>query len=254
MAIDDPAVLARLTPQPNNFDAPVRVDQLHSAACDQIARSPGREAFVRELAGLDVSNLTGPDDANAICLAAWAALQRCVEDGSIEPCIFPPEGARFFRLPPDALFTAGPVSDPFGEDRERTYPWHLADTAWRTGQLGLQDGSLALAPLSERKLPVFVSRTHEKNALTLIDRLLAEGAARGLVRLDQPDSDEAVDQTIRRLSDERGGRLPLNVGAILVIEDHPTRRRDEVRDRIRAIQGPQRPGPTGPRNRAAKKN
>jgi hypothetical protein len=254
MAIDDPAVLARLTPQSYDFRAPVRVDQLHLAACDRIAQSPGRNAFVSELAGLDLSNLPETDAANAICLAAWAALQRSVGDGSLEPCILPPDGARFFRLPPEALFTAGPVPDPFSQGDDSTYPWHLADTAWRTGQLGRHDGGLALASLSERKLPVFVSRAHEKAVLTLIDRLLAEGAAMGLVRQEPADSDEAVDQTIRRLIEERGGRLPLNAGAILVIKDHPTRRRDEVRDRIRAIQGPQRPGPTGPRNRAAKKN
>jgi hypothetical protein len=66
-----------------------------------------------------------------------------------------------------------------------------------------------------------------------------------------PDSDERVDATIRELIRERGGVLPQNEGATIVRAKHSTRRRDEVRERIKALTGNLRPGPTGPRaNRA----
>jgi hypothetical protein len=66
-----------------------------------------------------------------------------------------------------------------------------------------------------------------------------------------PDSDERVDATITELIRARNGVLPQNAGAAIVRGKHPTRRRDELRERIKALTGNVKSGPSGPRaNRA----
>lgn len=67
----------------------------------------------------------------------------------------------------------------------------------------------------------------------------------------QDDSDAAVDETIRRLSDERGSPIPRNKGAQEVRRLHPSRTITEIKARIIALFPKERPGPKGPRKRAA---
>lgn len=168
--------------------------------------------------------------------------------------MLPPNGGRFLQLPANSLFPGGAGPDCFSSENNSNYPWHLADTAWRTGYFGLLDGGFELGPLHRLGLQVFVSEKQAKAAFDALRGWL-EPAAEGSssTPFQNPDSDEAVDMTIRRLVMEREGHLPLNDGAKYVIERHPTRRRDEIRKRIAAITKPTRSGPVRPRNRAAKK-
>ena len=55
------------------------------------------------------------------------------------------------------------------------------------------------------------------------------------------------DATIRDLIRQEGGHLAQNIGAAIVREKHPTRRRDELRERIAALNSSNKPGPHGPR-------
>jgi hypothetical protein len=70
-------------------------------------------------------------------------------------------------------------------------------------------------------------------------------------RFAADDCDDAVDATIRRLTDERGSPLPRNAGAKHVQALHPTRTYTAVRARIRAVLPDVLPGPKRPRERPA---
>ncbi len=61
------------------------------------------------------------------------------------------------------------------------------------------------------------------------------------------DDDNAVDATIRRLVLLYGCKLNVEPGAKMVIEKHRSRRRNEIRERIKSIRKVDKPGPTGPR-------
>ena len=248
-------LFAKLHPQSRKFDARVRLDQLYAQALSLIQASEIPRSVVYDLTELDLSRLPPDSVAEATCLAARVALQRCVDEGLLELNVFSPTSGLFMRLPRNALFPFYCFGAELGGQEISEYAWRIPETVWKTGMLGPHDGELAIQNLARAGLPVYVSRAHERVALSAIRSMLS--AARngnGPRFADDPNSDEKVDETIRGLIAEKeaiGELLGQEEATEIVVKKHK-RPRDWVRGRFRALAGHHRPGPKGPRNKSAK--
>lgn len=240
----DPELFLGLDPQPRRFEATVRADSLYQKALLLLQSSSGVETIVGRYATPEREKFSSESWAAAVELATRCALQTFFDAGELTLNVFSPSTDRFFKLPRGALRNWLPMGEVLTAS---DYAIFVPEELWRTGKLVEQEASSVISRLARSGLPVFVTGGSEAACLRRLKAEMQEASCSA----PQSVSEEEVVETIRELVLARGGRLPLNEGAALVRASYPAITRDAARSLIKSVVGVQKPGPTGPRNRAA---
>lgn len=246
MDATDPNLFLGLDPQPKRFDATVRIDVLYNKANRLLQESSSRDGAIRRFVLPAPEALDLTEIVQATELAALAALQSYVDNGELILNVFSPTTDRFFKLPPSALRPPVAINGVGGHELFDGAAY-APEATWRTGRLCATECSTFTSALGRARLPVFVAASAEKSCLEKLRHSLRTAAPLNLTQT----SDDEVIHSIRLLVQQRGGHLPLNEGAALLRQLHPDVTRDAARSLIRVVLGPQKPGPRGPRKRAA---
>lgn len=243
---------ANLQPKPRRFSATVSIEGVFRQAKALTARADAECAIVMAALGIDLDRVKVPllpeEGVEArpelVDLALRTELLQNVERGTLALFVFLPIAGRFFALPRTVL-TAPPWFVKRIADQEVTRPLRYPPKSlWETGVLAETECAPAFRDIAVGEFPIFTTTASSRAALMAIKSSIAGLRQGGTAAA--ATSPEVV-ASVRSLSANNGGRLPINDGAKQLMALHPELRRDDARAAIQQVLGRQRPGPVGPR-------
>lgn len=245
---------AKLQPKPLRFSATVGIHELYRQAGALAVRAADQHAIVRASIGIDLDRVNGPPGEEVetrdelVDYAVRVALQRAVEDGVLQLFVFLPVAGRYFALPRNAFAAPRLWVKEFGGQVVPEPLSYVPVQTWATGVFARHECDPALIEIAEAEFPIFTTTASVTATLAMVRKII-RGARRpdGRAEIAAGRGEDFIAASIRSLAADRGGNLPLNEGARLLMDLHPNLRRDEARGRIKQVLGARRPGPVGPR-------